>query len=164
MSVMLSSDFHFGHKSILKYRPQFKTIEQHDNAILTEMSKLTKRDVLYVLGDFLFDCDNFEWYLTQISKMPLRIKLVLGNHDSRELYSQKIAQNIEIQLPLFSYKNYWISHCPIHPQEIRGRIKNIHGHLHYAVLEDDMYFDVGLDKNDFKFVDFEYIKTIKTLN
>ena len=125
MSVIMSSDFHFGHKSILKYRPQFETIEQHDNAILTEMSKLTKRDVLYILGDFLFDCDNFEWYLTQIAKMPLRIKLVLGNHDSRELYSQTIAPNIEIQLPLFLYKNYWISHCPIHPQEIRGRMANI---------------------------------------
>ena len=160
MSVYFSSDWHLGHRSILKYREQFGSIEEHDEAIFTELSKLTKRDVLYILGDFLFDCDNFENYLIRISKYPVRIKLVMGNHDSLKLYNQTIAKNIEIQLPLFSYKNYWVSHCPIHEQELRGRDLNIHGHLHFAELDDSRYFDVGLDKNNFKFVDFEYIKTI----
>lgn len=160
MSVYFSSDWHLGHRSILKYREQFNTIEEHDDTIFAELSKLTKRDVLYILGDFLFDCDNFENYLIRISKYPVRIKLVMGNHDSLKLYSQTIAKNIEIQLPLFSYKNYWLSHCPIHEQELRGRTGNIHGHLHFAELNDSRYFDVGLDKNNFKFINFEYIKTI----
>ena len=67
---------------------------------------------------------------------------------------------IEIQLPLFSYKNFWISHCPIHQQEIRGRIANIHGHLHNAILDDIRYYDVGLDKNNFKFIAWEEIKEV----
>ena len=160
MANYFTSDWHLGHKSILKYREQFKTVEEHDEAIFTELAKLNKRDILYILGDFLFDCENFEQYLERISKFPCRIKLVLGNHDSLKLYSQNIAKNIELQLPPFSMKNFWISHCPVHEQELRGRIANCHGHLHFAELDDRRYFDVGLDKNNFKFVDFEEIKNI----
>lgn len=78
MSVYFTSDMHLGHKSILKYRPQFSTIEEHDEAFFTELSKLTKRDVLFVLGDFIFDSDKFQYYLERISKYPVRIKLVMG--------------------------------------------------------------------------------------
>lgn len=157
--VYFTSDTHFGHKAIIKYRDNFSSIEEHDNHILEIISKLNKRDNLFVLGDFLFDCGKFEWYLQQISKMPCRIKLVLGNHDSLKLYTQNIAKNIELQLPLFSYKSMWVSHCPIHPDEMRNRVANIHGHLHNAVLNDDRYFDVGLDKNNYEFVSLDYIKT-----
>ena len=160
--ILFTSDCHFGHKAITKYRNQFQSVEEHDAAIFDEMSKLNKRDILFVLGDFLFEGPQYEKYLHTISKMSCRIKLLMGNHDSIDLYNQNIAQNIEIQLPLFSYKNYWLSHCPIHPLELRNREGNIHGHLHNAMLPDPNYYDVGLDKNSFKLVDFEYIKeTIK---
>lgn len=160
MANYFTSDWHLGHKVITKYRSQFKTIEEHDNAIFAEAEKLTKRDIIFVIGDFLFDCDDFEYYLERISKLSCRIKLIMGNHDSLKLYSQTIAKNIEIQLPLFTYKSFWISHCPIHPDELRNRIGNIHGHLHNAILDDNRYFDVGLDKNNFKFINWEDIKEI----
>lgn len=160
MANYFTSDWHLGHKVITKYRSQFKTIEEHDNAIFAEAEKLTKRDIIFVIGDFLFDCDDFEYYLERISKLSCRIKLIMGNHDSLKLYSQTIAKNIEIQLPLFTYKSFWISHCPIHPDELRNRIGNIHGHLHNATLDDNRYFDVGLDKNNFKFINWEDIKEI----
>ena len=160
MANYFTSDWHLGHKVITKYRSQFKTIEEHDNAIFAEAEKLTKRDIIFVIGDFLFDCDDFEYYLERISKLSCRIKLIMGNHDSLKLYSQTIAKNIEIQLPLFTYKSFWISHCPIHPNELRNRIGNIHGHLHNATLDDNRYFDVGLDKNNFKFINWEDIREI----
>ena len=160
MANYFTSDWHLGHRVITKYRSQFKTIEEHDNAIFAEAEKLTKRDIIFVIGDFLFDCDDFEYYLERISKLSCRIKLIMGNHDSLKLYSQTIAKNIEIQLPLFTYKSFWISHCPIHPDELRNRIGNIHGHLHNATLDDNRYFDVGLDKNNFKFINLEDIKEI----
>ena len=160
MANYFTSDWHLGHKVITKYRSQFKTIEEHDNAIFAEAEKLTKRDIIFVIGDFLFDCDDFEYYLERISKLSCRIKLIMGNHDSLKLYSQTIAKNIEIQLPLFTYKSFWISHCPIHPNELRNRIGNIHGHLHNATLDDNRYFDVGLDKNNIKFINWEDIREI----
>lgn len=44
----------------------------------------------------------------------------MGNHDSLR-YSQTVAKNIEIQLPLFTYKSFGFSHCPIHPDELRNK-------------------------------------------
>ena len=35
---------------------------------------------------------------------------------------------------------------------------SVHGHLHFAELDDDRYFDVGLDKNNYEFVSLDYIK------
>jgi calcineurin-like phosphoesterase family protein len=158
-SILFTSDFHLGHKVITdKYRKQFNSSEEHDSLLFDKISKLKKRDILFVLGDFLFDCDKYDEYIINLSKMSCRIKLVMGNHDTRLLYTEKRLPRLEMQLPLFSYKNHWISHCPIHPQELRNRAGNIHGHLHNAPLDDKRYFDVGLDKNNFDFVDFDYIK------
>lgn len=165
----------FGHRAIVKYRPQFKSAREHDLHIIDMIIKLGKRDILMVLGDFLFDGDHYDEYIELLSKKKCRIKLVMGNHDSMKLYKEDI---FEMQLPLFSYKNKWISHAPIHPQEIRGRLGNIHGHLHgdvvtkevnkrmyvYGGLEqvtyqtpDERYFNVNLDNNNFEFVKVEKI-------
>lgn len=123
------------------------------------MSKLNKRTILFILGDFLFDGSHFEAYLHRIAKFPCTIKLVMGNHDSMQLYTQTIAPNISIQLPLFSCKNTWISHCPIHPQELRNRDGNIHGHLHNSIVPDLRYFNVNLDVNGYDFVPLTKILT-----
>ena len=65
---------------------------------------------------------------------------------------------MEIQLPLFSYKGIWLSHCPIHPLELRGREGNAHGHLHLEKLNDKRYFNVNIDVNNYEFVTFDKIK------
>lgn len=153
MSVYFSSDFHLGHKSILKYRDMFKDIEEHDNLIFDSISKLNKRDILFILGDFIFDGDDYQYYVGIINKMSCRIKVVMGNHDSLRLHN-----DFDIQLPLFSYKNNWVSHCPIHPQEMRNRFGNIHGHLHHNIIDDDRYFNVCLERNDYNFVNAELIR------
>jgi len=44
----------------------------------------------------------------------------MGNHDSLKLYKINNPK-IEMQLPLFTYKDFWLSHCPIHPQKMRTR-------------------------------------------
>lgn len=117
---------------------------------------------MHILGDFLFDGPNLNYYLLRLSKLPYRIKLVMGNHCSKLLYS-KCPSNIEIQLPFYSYKNMWISHCPIHPQELRSRVLNIHGHLHGGIVRhcdgepDERYFNVNLDNNNFKPVPLDTI-------
>ena len=156
--VFFSSDFHLCHRAICKYRPQFKTPLEHDRYMMDLMKKLGKRDVLFLLGDFLFDGDNYKEYLEEIKTYRCRIKLILGNHDSKRLYKDTIDSNIELQLPLFSYKNMWLSHCPIHPSELRNRLGNIHGHLHKEILEDERYFDVCPEKHNFELVSLDTIK------
>jgi calcineurin-like phosphoesterase family protein len=168
MACYFTSDIHINHKSINKYRTRFNSAEEHHQFMIDKILSLTKRDTLYILGDFIFDGDNYESYMEQIRQIKAKLKIVLGNHDSKNLYRER-HPNIEIQLPLFSYKNMWVSHCPIHPQEIRERVGNLQGHLHYnkdlskrAILDngevDKRYFNVNIDCNNYEFIKVEDIK------
>ena len=175
MQTLFTSDLHLGHKAICKYRPEFKTSKEHDDYMLDKILSLRKRTVLHILGDFLFDGPHFDEYIERLSKKKCRIKLVFGNHDSLKLLDYRHL--FEIQLPLYSYKGHWISHCPIHPQEMRGRLGCVHGHLHKEevmieyqewdnydecyYVEDDLdkrYFNVNIDVNGYEFVKWEEIK------
>lgn len=75
--VYFTSDTHLGHNNILKYRPQFNSIEEHDTAIFDSISKLTKRDDLFILGDFIFDSPNYQHYIDTFYKFPCKIRLVI---------------------------------------------------------------------------------------
>lgn len=167
--VYFTSDLHLGHKNIIKHRPVFKTLEEHDNYIIDKILSLGKRDVLMVLGDFMFESPNFNEYIERLKNKKCRIKLIFGNHDSLKLLNY--PELFEVQLPLYSYKNYWVSHCPIHPDELRRRYGCIHGHLHLSKVQkyipegytfrkelDNRYFNVNIDVNEYDFVNFEEIK------
>lgn len=155
MRILFTSDLHLAHRAICKYRDVFATSAEHDEYVLSEIEKLTKRDILFILGDFLFDSADYDAYMYRLNRTKCRFKLVMGNHDSLKLYKEP---RFEMQLPLFSHKNMWVSHCPIHPGELRGRLLNIHGHLHKESIPDKRYFNVNLDANDYKFVEFEAIR------
>ena len=151
---MHCSDTHFGDANILRIRDRFSSIEEHDSLILDQIAKMRKKDILHMHGDILFDSPNFVWYMNQFRKMSCRIKIIMGNHDSRRLYRE---DKVEIQSPLYTYKSFWLSHCPIHPDEMRNRKGNIHGHTHSRIINSPEYFNVALDVHDFKFVPFEEI-------
>jgi calcineurin-like phosphoesterase family protein len=82
--------------------------------------------------------------------------LYLGNHDYCDI--EEYHKYFDEIHGIRSYKSFWLSHCPIHPQEMRNRKGNIHGHLHGSILNDPRYFDVCPEKHDFKLVDYEDIK------
>lgn len=158
MRIFNTADLHFGHKSILKYRTQFSSIEEHDNLILDKFSKLNKNDIVIVHGDFIFKSPQYDYYIEKLSRMSCRIKVILGNHDSVQLYKETRIPKMEICLPLYTYKDFWLSHCPIHPNEMRSRIGNIHGHTHYYSMKEKEYYCVSLDINEFNFIEFDKIK------
>lgn len=160
MSCYYTSDLHIAHNSINKYRTEFKSAKEHHEFMINKILSLNKRDTLYILGDFIFDSPDYEYYIGQIRQTKAQLKIVLGNHDSRNLY-RETSPNISIQLPLFSYKNMWVSHCPIHPQEMRGKDLNLHGHIHKNVLDDKRYFNVNIDVNNYEFVKVEDIKAYR---
>lgn len=150
-----TSDWHLGHKNILKFRDKFKTIEEHDNTFIDNFNKIIKkRDTVYFLGDIAFTEEGLE----QLKKLNYCHKkvLYLGNHDY--LGTEKYLEYFDEVYGFRSYKSYWLSHCPIHPQEMRNRKGNIHGHLHGSHLTDMKYFDVCPEKHDYQLVDFEQIK------
>ena len=150
--VYFTSDWHFGHKAILKYR-DFETIEEHDETFLRNYKKtVTKRDRVFFLGDIAFTKEG----LDKLKPLIGYKILYLGNHDTLKV--QEYLEVFDEIHALRSYKNFWITHCPIHPQELRNRKGCIHGHLHASVLDDDRYFDVCPEKHNFELVEFDTIK------
>lgn len=160
MAVYLTSDLHLGHKAICKYRPKFTSQQEHDEYMLSLFDSLTKRDLVFILGDFLFDGPHYNKYIQRLKALPCRIKLVLGNHDSMRLIKEDWIEHLN---PLTNYKGFWLSHCPIHPDELRNRTGCVHGHLHSESVtlnkeKDSRYFNVNIEDNNYQLVSLDTIK------
>lgn len=136
-------DPHFGHKAILKYRPQFRSREKHDAFIVnTWNAVVTKNDTVYCLGDFAFTMES----LKTVRELNGRKILVRGNHD--KLDTQAYLSVFKQVIGTIKYKDVWLSHFPVHPQELRGRF-NIHGHVHTNTVPDPRYFNACVDNIGF---------------
>jgi calcineurin-like phosphoesterase family protein len=127
-NVWFGSDWHLDHKSIAKFRKQVVSSEHNTKRILTDVANLvTKRDTLYLLGDIAFS----DAALQLVADIPCRKFLVRGNHD--ELTLSQYAQVFDDVFGIVRYKDSWLTHCPVHEDELRGKF-NIHGHVHYATV------------------------------
>jgi len=69
----------------------------------------------------------------------------------------EIVKHFDSVYSLKKYREFWLSHCPIHPAELRGKM-NIHGHVHYATLDDKRYFNTSLENIDYKPINIEEIR------
>ena len=79
---MYIADTHFGHEQILKEcRQQFKTVAEMDEFIINNINrKMTRKDTLYIIGDFSYRSKKSPIeYLKAIK--PKKV-LILGNHDA----------------------------------------------------------------------------------
>ncbi len=135
-NVWFCSDLHLGHKKIEKFRhPLISSNEENTARILNDWKTLvTKRDVVFVLGDFCFDKEVFD----SLDLPGFQKYLIRGNHDRFKTTDYlKFFNEVE---GLFKYKNMWLSHCPVHPDELRDR-PNVHGHVHFQSLPDKRYFN-----------------------
>lgn len=80
MNVWFVGDLHFGHRNICRYRPEFKTVQEHDEYIAKKvLSKGSKRDTLVLMGDCFFTRESLE-HLREFRKAFRKIVWVLGNH------------------------------------------------------------------------------------
>lgn len=151
------SDPHWGHANICKYRP-FNTPEEHDITVFENiMSTVGKRDTLWILGDTCFNKESLA-YLGTIAAGVMKLRLILGNHClERGMHVSdylSVGDNIIIN-GITSYKNFWITHAPIHESEIRNRKGNIYGHSHYNTIDDDRYRCVSMEQINYHPIDFQ---------
>ena len=133
-NVWFCSDLHFGHKNIGKYRNLPSEEENRWRITKDWESCVTKRDIVYVLGDACFTPET----LSDFGLLPGEKILVRGNHD--KLTTQEYLQYFKGVYGLVKYKEFWLSHAPIHPIELRGKV-NLHGHVHYGTLLDNRYLN-----------------------
>lgn len=126
MSVYFCGDPHLGHRNIAKFRHFVDSTEHNTKLFLDSWRKsIKKNDIVYFMGDAAFDKES----LDLIGNLYARKILIKGNHDDMVLTSDQGKVFHEIH-GMLKYKGMWLTHCPIHPDEMRGRKANIHGHVH----------------------------------
>lgn len=152
-NVYIVSDLHIGHKNICKYRPEFEDVNRHNTAMIENVLRTCgKRDTLWLLGDICFD-ESYDWIYYEFCQNIGQVNLVIGNHCSENNERQRIlgyAHECGVKLhSLVSYKGCWLSHHPIHPQELRGKF-NIHGHMHREQIDDPRYYNACVEHTGWK--------------
>ena len=156
--LWISSDLHLGHKNVVRFRPQFNSDSEHHNTLFENLAtSVGKRDSLYLLGDVAF---TPQW-LEKISNIRcVKKTLILGNHDTDQKVSMgQLMMAFDSIHSLHSRRNVWFSHCPIHPQQMRGKQANIHGHMHNdLIVGDSRYVNVCVEQTDFKPITFAEIQ------
>lgn len=162
-NVYFAADLHLGHKNIHKYRTQFNSAdEHHDFMVQSVLSVAGKRNVLWLLGDCFFDEESLD-ALKLLKSAFMQVNFVIGNHDGDNAVRQENLRKIFVDnlcdkvYSLVKYKGFWLSHAPIHPEELRG-IKNIHGHCHdFAVSDTVNYRCVSMEQIQYKPINFNDI-------
>lgn len=156
-TVYLCSDFHLGHRNIGVHRKTCESEEENYEYLKERWHKLvTKRDTVICLGDMCFSEERLKDFSTWRAERKI---LVCGNHDKDKIKMSTIVQYYDDVHSLLRYKGMWLSHAPIHPSELRGRL-NVHGHCHYAEVGDPRYLNVCPEHTDGYPVNFELVKKI----
>jgi calcineurin-like phosphoesterase family protein len=107
------------------YRGFADDVQEHDDAVIDSFSGVTKRDKIFVLGDISMT----KMGLLRIRGLPTQnLALLMGNHDVHG--SDNYLHVFSNIIGPIQYRGFWLSHIPIHPQEMFRCAGNIHGHLH----------------------------------
>ena len=155
--VFYTADWHLGHRGISdKFRTQFESDQQHIDVIIANYNEvIMKRDTVYFLGDICFDKAS----LDLIRALPGCKRLVMGNHENQygEFRTRELWDVFEKVYGLHTRKGVWLSHAPIHPEELRDK-PNVHGHVHEKTLNDPRYANVSLENCGYYPVNFQDIQ------
>lgn len=162
MSKFVTSDLHFGHDRKFIYEPRgFSSIEEHDEAIVTNWNKIVKSpyDEVYVLGDLMLG--DIKHGIEYLSRLNGQIHIVCGNHDT----DNRIVNYMELFNVIYlgyasqiNYKGYhfYLSHFPtitgnLEQESLKKMTLNLFGHTHSKErFYNDIPFmyNVALDAND----------------
>lgn len=131
MSTYFIGCLHLSHLNIAKMRG-FETAEEHDAHLIKEWnSVVNKRDLVYILGDITMESSKPYYLLNKLNGIK---KVVLGNHDLGK-HVPELLKYVNSVAGMVKYKGNILSHCPIHPMELRRFGVCLHSHIHNAVIE-----------------------------
>jgi calcineurin-like phosphoesterase family protein len=156
MSTFFISDLHLGHENMAIKRGFSCADEMNEHIIKCWNSVISKRDLVYILGDVTME---------KVRDYPILLQLkgektvVLGNHDEPQ-HARELLKYVNKVAGMIDYKgNSILTHCPIHPSQLDYRYSyNIHGHVHENSLDDPRYINVSCEVVDYTPV--EYLKLI----
>jgi calcineurin-like phosphoesterase family protein len=142
MQRRFTSDIHIGHRLAAEKRG-FDSLEEHDVMVLDSLLPV-KRSKTWILGDIAFSPESTE-RVAQFFKGTNTV-FILGNHDKQGA-KPYVDAGLVVMGPE-KYNNFWLSHHPIHPQELYRVRGNVHGHIHANAATRSLphpYFNVNWD-------------------
>lgn len=143
MSVKFIGCLHLGHEWMAKHRGFENVDEYHKHLIKSWNSVVHKKDLIYILGDITMETSEHYYLLDQLKGVK---RVVLGNHD-RPQDVKELLNYVESVAGMIHYKGFWLTHCPVHPQELSFVRGNIHAHVHEQQV---VYSEVKVDYWDKK--------------
>ena len=166
-----TSDLHFGHHNILTLcnRP-FTDIDQMDVALIENWNRKVKRnDVVYLIGDAVWDKKKVGFYMEQLNGKKI---LITGNHDATWCKKEDCRRYFEDVVPYLetNLNGYPVTMCHYPMLEWKASRKEaghrlgylVHGHIHNRIAEAyrQLYLqfnalNAGVDVNGYEPVTFD---------
>lgn len=138
-NIFAIGDPHLGHKKVALARA-FPEVQEHDDSFVRAWNDVvSKRDVVYVLGDV--------FKLDRVPELNGIKKLALGNHD--KLPTKKYLDLFTKVQAYYEYDGCLLSHIPVHPGQFHRYEMNIHGHTHAHKIDDERYISVSVENCPF---------------
>ena len=156
-NIWVISDTHFGHANIIKYcnRPFVDPAEMDEKLIENWNSVVQDDDIVYHLGDVYMgkSSSNFA------HRLKGRKRLILGNHDhGKDSVLQSMFQKI-VMWRMFPEFGLLLTHVPVHEGSLGFKVeKNVHGHIHEKVIEDERYINVSVEQINYTPVNIETLR------
>lgn len=163
--IWFTSDWHLGHKNILKLsRRPFGEIEHHDDTIINNFNDCVKKDdIVYILGDLAWT-QSYENYKRIFQRLNGDKRIIVGNHDNKQILircqkeglitSVKDTQTIQI-----GDDRIFLSHFPY--REWNGFYHgayHLYGHCHGNIDDYKQSTDIGVDCWEYEPVDWNEVK------
>ena len=153
-NIWFIGDIHAGHLNQTRWRTGFQSEDEIFNIVKQNYNDLLrKKDTCYFLGDIAFN----RMRLWDIAGWKGKKILIAGNHDTEKIPMRDFCLAFDEVHALLKYKKFWLSHAPIHPDELRGKI-NVHGHTHNHCIDDPRYVNVSLEQINYRPISLHEIR------
>jgi calcineurin-like phosphoesterase family protein len=150
--IWFTGDEHYFHKNIIKYtnRP-FGSMEEMDDILIKNFNNVVQeKDIVYHLGDFIFNNKYKEEYIKSLNGINIFLK---GNHDK---HMGNLPYIVEITID-----GQFIVLCH-YAMRVWNRSHygswQLYGHSHGTLPPIGNQYDVGVDNNEYFPISFEQLK------
>ena len=156
------ADLHFGHTNVIAYsqRPFANAEEMEKELIKKWNNKVSKDDIVYVLGDFTLSRST-ELISRLCGSLNGHKVLIMGNHDTRKP-ADYIACGFKtaVRKPILVEPRVVLMHEPPAEEDIFYGMKYIFGHVHDKKCAADFYGNcrcVSVERTNYEPVDLDQL-------